>query len=62
MKMIRKIKLEYIYNLFEYDIDYSTQEAIPVERKLQYLFLALIHKLHIPNIVRSLKGNQTVAF
>ena len=60
--IISKIKLSYIYDLFEYDLNYKEQSAIPPKRKLQYLFLALMHRLHIPSMIRSLKGNQTTAF
>ena len=60
--MLSKINLTYIYDLFEYDINYSKQIVIPSKRKLQYLFLALMHRLHIPTMTWSLKGNHTVAF
>ena len=60
--MLSKINLTYIYDLFDYDINYSKQTVIPPKRKLQYLFLALMHRLHIPSMIRSLKGNQTAAF
>ena len=61
-KILTKICLDYVYDLFDYDLNYSSQESILQKRQLQYLFLALIHCLHILNMIRVLKGNQTAAY
>ena len=61
-KMTKKIQLDYIYNLFDYNLNYKNQETIPKKCQLQYLFLALIHRLDIPNMIRLLGGNQTAAY
>ena len=53
------MKPKYVYDLFEYDKDYASQEEIPFKRSMQFLFLALIHKLQMPAVIRSLKGNHT---
>ena len=37
--MIRKIRLNYVSNLFTYNLRYNTQEIVPSKRKLQYLEL-----------------------
>ena len=47
-----------IYELFEHDKDYASQEAIPFKRKMQFLFLALMNRLQVPAVIRSLKGNH----
>ena len=60
-KIVKKIKLDYVCTLLEYNKKYISQEKIPL-KKLQYLFLALIYKLHILSILRSLKSNKTIAF
>ena len=57
--MIKSIKLDYIYNLFEYDLNYVSQVTIPL---LQYLLLVIIHKLHILSMIRLLRGNYTAVF
>jgi hypothetical protein len=61
-KMMSKLKLDYIYDLFDYDRNYAKQEQIPLYRNLQYLFLAIIHRMHVPSMIRSLKGNQTAEY
>ena len=58
-KMMNHINLNLVYDLFDYDLDYMKQEEIPFKRSMQYLFLALVHKLHVPSMIRSLKGNHT---
>ena len=58
-KMIKQINLNLVYNLFKYDLNYATQEEIPFKRSMQYLFLALVHKFHVPSMIRLLKGNHT---
>ena len=58
-KLINYIKLQYIYELFEYNIKYTLKEKIPFKRKMQFLFLALINRLQMPAVIRSLKGNYT---
>ena len=52
------MKPKLVYDLFEYDKDYASQEEIPFKRSMQFLFLALIHKLQMPAVIRSLKGNH----
>ena len=61
-KMLRKIKLDYVYDLFADDKDYATQTFIPLKRRLQYLFLAMLHRMHLPSMIRSLKGNHTAMY
>jgi len=56
------MKPKYVYDLFEYDRDYASQEEIPFKRSMQFLFLALIHKLQVPAVIRSLKGNYTALY
>ena len=60
--MIQYIKSKLIYKLFKHDLNYNLQESIPLERKLQYLFLVLIHKLQICTVIKFLNGNQTAIF
>jgi len=61
-KMISKIKLDYIYDLFDYNRNYAQQEQIPLYRNLQYLFLAIIHRMHVLSMIRSLKGNHIAEY
>ena len=35
---------------------------MPTERRLKFLFLEVIHRLHVPSIIRSLPGNYTVTY
>ena len=58
-KMIRHVKPKHTCDLFEYDRDYASQEEILFKRSMQFLFLALVHKLKMPAVIRSLKGNHT---
>ena len=32
---------------------------MPTERRLKFLFLTVIHRLHVPSVIRSLPGNYT---
>lgn len=61
-KMIHYIDLSYVQKLMEYDLEYAQQVQIPQKRTLQFLFLALIHKLHLTNMIRSLNGNYTAKY
>ena len=61
-KMINSINLNLVYNLFEYDLNYAKQEEIPFKRSMQYLLLVLICKLHVWNLIRSLKGKHTAMY
>ena len=61
-KMIKHMEPKYIYHLFEYDKNYASQEEIPFNRSLQFLFLALIHKLQMPAVIRFLKENYTALY
>ena len=44
-KIIKRIKTQSIYELFEHDKNYVSQEEISLKRKMQFLFLALINGL-----------------
>jgi len=59
-RIIKYIKPQYIYELFEYNKDYASQKEMPFKRKMQFLFLALINRLQIPAVIRSLKENYTI--
>ena len=61
-KMMEKVNLSLVFDLFGDDPNCASQSAIPAQRRLQFLFLALIHKLHMPSLVRSLTGNYTASF
>ena len=56
------MNLNIVCKLFQYDPHYASQESIPTERRLQFLFLAIIHRLHVPSIIRSLTGNYTATY
>ena len=56
-KMIKHMKPQHICELFEHDKNYASQEKIPFKRRMQFLFLALINKLQMPEVIRSLKVN-----
>ena len=56
------MKPKYIYDLFEYNSNYASQEEIPFKRFIQFLFLGLIHKLQMPAVIRSIKGNHTTLY
>ena len=60
--MLHHINLNVVYKLFQYDPTYASQESIPTERRIQFLFLAIIHRLHVPSIIRSLPGNYTASY
>ena len=47
------------HNLFQHDPGYVSQPTMPMERSMQFLFLTLIHRLHVPSIIRSLIKNCT---
>ena len=59
--MLGKIRLSYIYDIFEYDTNYNKYKVISPKKKLQYLSLALIHRVYNPSIVFSLNSNYTAA-
>ena len=48
-----------MYNLFQCDIDCDSQTTFPVERRLQFIFLFIIHHMCAPYIICSLPGNYT---
>ena len=56
------MKPKYIYDLFEYDKSYVSQDKILFKRLIQFLFLVLINKLQIPAVIRSLIGNHTTLY
>ena len=60
--MLYCMNLDVACKLFQYDPNYASQESMPTERRLQFLFLAIIHRLHVPSIIRSLTGNYTAAY
>ena len=57
-KMIKRMKPYCVYEIFEHDKNYVSQEEIPFKRKMQFPFLALINRLKIPAVIRSLRGNH----
>ena len=59
-KIISKIKFDCICNLFKHDELHAIQECILVKCRLQCLFLVIIDRLHIPSMIKSLKGNNIV--
>ena len=61
-KIINKLNFNLVYDLFEYDLNYATEEEIPFKRSMQCLFLALVHKLCVPSMIRLLKGNHTAMY
>ena len=50
-----------IYNLFQNDPDCDCQTTMSIERRLQFLFLAVIHHMHVPSTIRSLTINFAVS-
>ena len=56
------MKPKYIYDLFEYNRDYASQEEILFKISKRFPFLALIHKLQMPAVIRFLKGNYTALY
>ena len=56
-KMIKHMKPQCIYELFEHDRECASQEKIPFKRKYSFYFMALINKLQMPAVIRSFKGN-----
>ena len=60
--MLHYMNLNVVCKLFQYDQNYASQESMPTERRLQFLFLARIHRLHVPSIIRSLTGNYTATY
>ena len=55
--MIIHMEPDLIHELFQNDPDYDFQTTIAIEYRLQFLFLAVINRLHVPLIIRSLIGN-----
>ena len=56
-KMMSIIDISQIYSLFTPNPHYASQTSIPPIRRIQFLFLAIIHKLDLPSVIRSLPGN-----
>ena len=52
---------EIVYKLFQCDTDYASQQYVPKERRLQFLFLSIIHHMHMPSTIRSLTGKCTAS-
>ena len=51
-----------VFKLFQDDPDYALQTSIPVERRLQFLFLSVTHRPRVPSITRSITGNYTASY
>ena len=60
--MLHYMNLNVVHKLFQCDPNHAPQEITPTERRLQFLFLAIIHRLHVPSIIRSLPGNYTATY
>ena len=48
-----------VFKLFQDDPYYASKTSIPIESRLQFLFLEVAHRLHVPSITSSLVGNCT---
>ena len=48
-----------ILKLFQHDPDYVSQTAITTECRLQFLFLAAMHRIHVPSIMCSFTRDWT---
>ena len=52
---------EIVYKLFQCDKDYASQQSIPKERRLQFIFLSLVYRMCMPSMMWSLTGNYTAS-
>ena len=59
--MLRHMNLDVVCKLFQHDTNCASQKIMLTERRLQFLFLSAIHRLHVPSIVRSFPGNYTAS-
>ena len=55
--MLNRMKSQIMHKLFQCDIAYASQTTTFAECRLQFLFLAFIHHIHLPSIIWSLPGN-----
>ena len=55
-------ELSMVFDLFQDDPDYASQNSIPIERILQLLFLAVRCMLHSPSISRSISNNYRTSY
>ena len=60
--MLHYMNLNIVYKLFQYNTNYASQEIISTERRLQFLFLTIIHQLHVLSNIHSLPGNYTATY
>ena len=51
-----------VCKLFQHDPYCASQTTMPIERRLKFLFLTLMRRLHAPSIVHSLTSNHTDSF
>ena len=57
-----RIRVADVCELFHYDLTHASQTDIPYRRKMQCMQLALLHSLHLPSVIRSLRGNHTALY
>ena len=57
--MLHYMYLEIVCKLFQYNAESASQKSMPTGHRSQFLFLAVIYRLHVPSIIRSLPGNYT---
>ena len=46
--MLLDVEPNIVIKLFQYDPDYESQTTAPIERRLQLLFLTVMHIMHVP--------------
>ena len=60
--MLLRTEPNIVFKLFHHDPECASQTSIPIEYRLQFMFLVVMHKLHSPPIMRSLAGNWKTSF
>ena len=52
--MISHAETDMVFKIFQHNPDYASQTYIPIEHRLEFLFLAEIHRMHVPSAMHSL--------
>ena len=61
-RMFLYVEPNIVWKLFQNYPDYAYQTIMPIESRLQFLFLAAMHRLHVPSIMLSFTGNCTASY